>query len=65
MKETQTYDVVRKYVKDYANAMTKQYDIEMSNLTWDEAQIQKDNLNMYHLDDITQYYFIITHDKLN
>lgn len=58
MEQVVKYDIIRKYVKDYANAMTKQYDIEMSNLTWEEAQIHKDNLNIYHLDDITEYFYI-------
>ena len=64
MKQEAKYDIVRKYVKEYALGMCKSYEIEITNLTWDEAQVQKDMLNIYHLDDITDYFYIIATNKL-
>jgi hypothetical protein len=58
MKQEAKYDIVRKYVKEYALGMCKSYEIEMTNLTWDEANQYKDDLNLYHLDDITDYFYI-------
>lgn len=52
------YDIVRKYVKEYALGMGKFYEIEMTNLTWEQANQYKDDLNLYHLDDITDYFYI-------
>jgi hypothetical protein len=52
------YDIIKKYVKEYAIGMGKSKDIEMTGLTWEEANEYKDNLNMYHIDDITDYYYI-------
>lgn len=53
-----TYDIIRKYVRDYAMAMGKSKEIEMTGLTWEQANEYKDNLNLYHLDDITQCFYI-------
>jgi len=53
-----TYDIIRKYVKEYALGMGKSKEIEMTNLTWEQANQYKDDLNMYHLDDTTDYYYI-------
>ena len=53
-----TYDIIRKYVKEYALGMGKSKDIEMTDLTWEQANQYKDDLNLYHLDDTTEYYYI-------
>jgi hypothetical protein len=53
-----TYDIIRKYVKEYALGMGKSKEIEMTNLTWEQANQYKDDLNMYHLDDTTDYFYI-------
>jgi hypothetical protein len=58
MKQEAKYDIVRKYVKEYALGMCKSYEIEMTNLTWEQANQYKDDLNLYHLDDITDYFYI-------
>lgn len=52
------YDVVRKFVKEYARGMGIRCEIVVFDLTWEEAEIQKDNMNMYHLDDCTDYFYI-------
>jgi len=51
------YDVIRKFVVEYRIGMGRSYEITMSNLTWDEAEAHKDLLNMYQLDDCTEYYY--------
>lgn len=58
MKNQTTYDVIRKYVREYAIGMGKSKEIEMTNLTWEQANQYKDDLNLYHLDDTTDYYYI-------
>ncbi len=58
MKQEAKYDIIRKYVKEYALGMGKYKEIEMTNLTWDEANQYKDDLNLYHLDDTTDYFYI-------
>ena len=52
------YDIVRKFVKEYAIGMGKQYEIEEYNLSWEVAEEKKNLLNLYQLDDITDYYYI-------
>ena len=52
------YDVVRKFVSDFAMGMGIQYERIMFNLTWDEAEQYKQEMNLYHLDDCTEYYYI-------
>jgi len=58
MKNQTTYDVIRKYVREYAIGMGKSKDIEITGLTWEQANQYKDDLNLYHLDDTTDYYYI-------
>ena len=58
MKNQPTYDIIRKYVREYAIGMGKSKEIEITNLTWEQANQYKDDLNMYHLDDTTEYYYI-------
>jgi hypothetical protein len=58
MKQEAKYDIIRKYVKEYALGMGKSKEIEMINLTWEQANQYKDDLNLYHLDDITDYFYI-------
>jgi hypothetical protein len=58
MKNQTTYDVIRKYVREYAIGMGKSKDIEITGLTWEQANQYKDDLNLYHLDDTTDYFYI-------
>jgi hypothetical protein len=58
MTNQPTYDIIRKYVREYARGMGKSKEIEMTNLTWEQANQYKDDLNMYHLDETTDYYYI-------
>ena len=57
-KETTTYDVVKLFTTEYkiGNGISKE--TVLFDLTWDEANIHKDNLNIYQLDDTIQYYYI-------
>lgn len=59
------YDVIRKYTTEYGIGMGIYKEIEISNLTWDEAEAYKDMLNLYHLDETTQYYYTEPTDFLN
>ena len=52
------YDVVRKFVKEYAVGMGRSKERVMYDLSWDEAEAHKDSMNMYHLDDCTEYFYI-------
>lgn len=58
MNTTIKYDIIRKYIREYAIGMGKSKDIEMTGLTWEEANQYKDDLNLYHLDDTTDYFYI-------
>lgn len=58
MNTKPTYDIIRKYVREYALGMGKSKEIEIRNLTWEQANQYKDDLNLYHLDDTTEYYYI-------
>ena len=51
------YDVIRKFTKEYGIGMGIYKEIEISNLSWDEAEAHKDMLNLYHLDETTEYYY--------
>jgi len=55
---TARYDVVRKFDNEYAIGMGKRYERVIFNLTWDEAEQYKNDMNMYQLDEITEYFFI-------
>jgi hypothetical protein len=52
------YDVVRKFVSEYARGMGIRFERVVLNLTWDEAVQYKDNMNLCQLDDCTEYYYI-------
>ena len=52
------YDVVRKFTSDYAMGMGIRYERVVFNLTWEQAENEKDNMNMYHLNDCTDCFFI-------
>jgi uncharacterized protein (DUF3820 family) len=52
------YDVVRKFVKEYAIGMGRSKERVMYDLSWDEAEAHKNNMNMYQLDDCTEYFYI-------
>lgn len=52
------YDVVRKFVKEYAIGMGQRYEIVDFNLTWEQANIVKDNMNLSQIDDLTEYFYI-------
>ena len=52
------YDVVKKFVKEYAIGMGISKERVMYDLTWDEAEQHKNDMNMCHLDDCTEYFYI-------
>jgi hypothetical protein len=52
------YDVVKKFTSEYRRGMGMSKEIVMDNLTWEEANIQKDMMNMYHLDDTVACFYI-------
>jgi hypothetical protein len=52
------YDIVRKFVTEYAMGMGKRYERVLFNLTWQDAETLKEQYNLYHLDDCTAYFFI-------
>lgn len=52
------YDVVRKYTHEYGMGMGIWREVEVENLSWNEAEQEKNNLNMGYLDDITECYYI-------
>jgi hypothetical protein len=62
MKNSKTngamYDVVRKFTSEYARGMGIRYERVLFNLTWEEAELQKDLMNLYHGDDCTEYFYI-------
>ena len=41
MNNKPTYDIIRKYVKEYALGTGKYYNIEMTNLTWEDSKQNK------------------------
>jgi hypothetical protein len=52
------YDVVKKFTTDYRMGMGRSKEIVEYNLTWDNAVIQKDMMNMYHLDETIECFYI-------
>jgi len=56
-KETR-YDVVKKFTNEYRRGMGISTEIVLHDLTWDKANIHKDIMNMYHLDDTTACFYI-------
>jgi hypothetical protein len=57
-KNTARYDVVRKFVPEYVVGMGRKYERVMLNLSWEDANQQKDMMNLYHLDECTDYFYI-------
>lgn len=57
-KSEARYDVVRKFVKEYAIGMGQRYERVEFNLTWEQANIVKDNMNLSQIDDLTDYFYI-------
>jgi hypothetical protein len=51
------YDVIRKFVLEYRIGMGRVYEIVMHGLSWDEAEQYKNEMNLAHLDDITEYFY--------
>ena len=58
MKNETKYDVVRKFVREYAIGMGIYKEIVIHNLTWNDAEQEKNNMNLNHLDDCTEYFYI-------
>ncbi len=52
------YDVIRKFVYEFRIGMGKSKEIVLRNLSWDEANMHKDEMNLYQLDDCTEYFYI-------
>ena len=52
------YDVVKKFTSEYKIGMGISKEIVLFNLSWDEANIHKDAMNIYQLDDTIQHYYI-------
>jgi len=52
------YDIVRMFTREYALGMGIKQERVAFNLTWEQAEIEKDNMNLYHLDDCTSHFFI-------
>ncbi len=52
------YDVVRKFDSEYAMEIGKRYERVLFNLSWEDAETEKNNMNLYHLDDLTACFYI-------
>ena len=52
------YDVVKLFTTEYRRGMGRSKEIVLDNLTWEEANIHKDAMNIYQLDDTIQHYYI-------
>ena len=52
------YDVVKWYTSEYRSAWGITKEVEVYNLSWDEAEEQKNLLNMFHLDDTIKCFGI-------
>lgn len=52
------YDVVKKFTIDYKMGMGRSKEIVLHNLSWDEANIHKDIMNLNQLDDTIEYFYI-------
>ena len=58
-KKEARYDVVRKFTSEYAQGMGMRYERVIFNLSWEQANNEKENMNLYHLDDCTDCFFIL------
>jgi hypothetical protein len=54
------YDVGKLFTTEYRIGMGMSKEIVFDNLSWEEASTQKDLMNMYHLDDTIQHFYIET-----
>jgi hypothetical protein len=52
------YDVIRKFVYEFRIGMGKSKEIVLRNLSWDEANMHKDEMNLCKIDDCTDYFYI-------
>jgi len=52
------YDVVKLFTTEYKRGMGRSKEIVLDNLNWEEANIHKDMMNIYHLDDTIQHFYI-------
>jgi hypothetical protein len=52
------YDVVKWYTSEYRSAFGITKEVEVYNLSWDEAEEQKNLLNLFHLDDTIKCFGI-------
>jgi hypothetical protein len=59
------YDVVRKFVREYARGMGVQYEVVIVDLCFQEAEVHKDMMNIYELDDTTDYFFTAPTNSYN
>jgi hypothetical protein len=55
-KKSYKYDVIRFFTDDYRMAFGQKFEIMFFNLSWDEAEAQKNLLNLYQLDDTTKFF---------
>ena len=56
--EPPKYNVIRKFVRDYVRGMGVKYEVMQYDLTWEEAQIQAEILNLCEMNDLTECYYI-------
>ena len=56
--KTARYEVVRKFVNEYVRGMGVRHETVAANLSYFEANELKSNMNIYHLDDVTDYFFV-------
>lgn len=52
------YDVVKAFTSEYKRGMGVSKETVMHDLSWEEANIQKDMMNAYHLDDTIRCFYI-------
>ena len=57
-KKEPRYNVVRKFTNEYAKGMGIRYERVAFNLSLADADKEKENMNLYHLDDCTDYFFV-------
>jgi hypothetical protein len=57
-KKEPRYNVVRKFTSEYAKGMGIRYERVAFNLSLADADNEKENMNLYHLDDCTDYFFV-------
>ena len=57
-KSEAKYDVVKKFTTEYRIGMGRSKEIVIHDLTWEQAEIEKDSMNMYHLDETIECFYI-------